>query len=93
MQQLGSICKVQNLASPCSGRGIPNQYELQMENGTAFQSYGSLVAVRMHGNLYLTGYHDYSKTTSKYTTEWTGYSTKERREGLKTGKFIAVEEY
>jgi hypothetical protein len=46
----------------------------------------------MGGNLYLTADHDYSNTTSKYATEWTGYTTKERREGLENEKFIFIEE-
>ena len=88
LRQLGAIRKVQNLSSPRSGRDVPNQYDLIHENGIAFQSYGSLIA----GYLYLTDYHDYSKTTSKYATEWTGFSTKERRAGLESGKFIAIVE-
>lgn len=92
LRQLGAIRKVQNLSSPRSGRDVPNQYDLICENGIAFQSYGTLIAVRMHGYLYLTDAHDYSKTTNKYATEWTGYTTKERRAGLESGKFIAVEE-
>lgn len=92
MHQLGGIRKVQNLSSPRSGRDVPNQYDLEMDNGIAFQSYGSLIAVRMNGYLYLTDKHDYSNTTSKYATEWTGYTTKERREGLKDGRFILITE-
>jgi len=92
LRQLGAIREVQNLSSPRSGRDVPNQYDLEHENGIAFQSYDSLIAVRMNGYLYLTDYHDYSKTTSKYCTEWTGYTTKERRAGLESGKFIFVEE-
>ena len=92
LHQLGTIRRVLNLSSPRSGRGIPNQYDLVCENGIAFQSYNSLIAVRMNGYLYLTADHDYSKTTSKYCTEWTGFSTKERRAGLESGKFIAIVE-
>ena len=92
LRQLGAIRKVQNLSSPRSGRDVPNQYDLIHENGIAFQSYGSLIAVHMNGCLYFTADHDYSKTTSKYATEWTGFSTKERRAGLKSGKFIFIEE-
>ena len=92
LRQLGAIRKVQNLQSPNSYREVPNQYDLICENGIAFQSYGSLIAVRMNGYLYLTAYHDYSKTTSKYATAWTGWNTKERRAGLDSGKFIFVEE-
>ena len=79
LRQLGNIKRVRNLTSPRSWQPVPNQYDLEHENGIAFQSYESLIAVRMNGYLYLTDYHDYSKTTSKYATEWTGYTTKERR--------------
>jgi hypothetical protein len=92
LRQLGAIRKVQNLQSPRSGRDVPNQYDLICENGIAFQSYDTLIAVRMNGYLYLTDYHDYSKTTSKYCTEWTGFSTDERRKGLKSGRFISIVE-
>ena len=92
LRQLGAIQRVQNLSSPRSGRDVPNQYDLVCETGIAFQSYGSLIAVRMNGYLYLTADHDYSNTTSKYATEWTGFDTKTRREGLKDGSFIAIEE-
>ena len=92
LHQLGAIHKVQNLQSPRSGRNVPNQYDLVCENGIAFQSYGSLIAVRMNGYLYLTADHTYSNTTSKYATEWTGFSTKERKAGLESGKFIAITE-
>lgn len=92
LHQLGNVVRVSNLSSPRSWRPVANQYELVCENGIAFQSYDSLIAVRMNGYLYLTDYHDYSNTTSKYATEWTGRSTKERREGLENGRFIFVEE-
>lgn len=92
LRQLGGIRKVQNLTSPRSWRPVANQYDLIHENGIAFQSYSSLIAVRMNGYLYLTDYHDYSKTTSKYATEWTGYNTEERRNGLKSGRFIRIVE-
>ena len=91
LRQLGAIRKVQNLASPRTRRNVPNQFELVCENGIAFQSYETLIAIRMNGGfLYLTDDHDYSKTTSKYTTEWTGHTTAERREGLEKGKFIHI---
>ena len=90
LRQLGAVRRVRNITSPRSYRPVANQYDLEHENGIAFQSYDSLIAVRMNGYLYLTNYHDYSNTTSKYATEWTGYTTKERRDGLKSGKFILI---
>lgn len=92
LRQLGGIRKVRNLQSPRSNRPVANQYDFVCENGIAFQSYGTLIAVRMNGYLYLTNAHDYSKTTSKYATEWTGFTTRERRTGIESGKFIFIEE-
>jgi len=92
LSQLGGPTKVQNLQSARTYREVPNQFDINCKNGSAFQSYNSLIAVRMGGKLYLTEDHDYSNTTSKYATEWTGYTTKERREGLKSGEFILIEE-
>lgn len=92
LRQLGNVVKVSNLLSPRSWRPVANQYDLQHENGIAFQSYDSLIAVKMNGYLYLTDYHDYSKTTSKYCNEWTGYNTAERRAGLEDGTIIRIVE-
>ena len=92
LRQLGGPRKVQNLQSSRSYRDVPNQFDIKCENGTAFQSYSTLIAVHMNGRLYLTRDHDCSNTTSKYATEWTGYSTKERRAGLESGEFILIEE-
>ena len=92
LRQLGAVQTVRNLVSPRSGRKVANQFDAVHTNGISFQSYATLIAVRMNGYLYLTDYHDYSKTTSKYATEWTGYNTKERRAGLESGRFILIEE-
>lgn len=43
-----------------------------------------------NGDLYLTDDHDYSRTTSKYTTQFTGATTEERRKGLKDGTYIRI---
>ena len=88
--KLGVFQGVSNLSSPRSWEPVPNQYSIQYENGRVFQSYESLIAVRLNGHLYLTDSHDYSKTTSKYCTEWTGFDTKTRREGLKDGSFTLI---
>lgn len=92
LRQLGAIKAIHNLNSPRSYRPVANQFDAVHENGISFQSYSSLIAVRMNGYLYLTNKHDYSNTTSKYATSWTGFSTKERREGLESGRFILIEE-
>lgn len=66
-----------------------NQVIIYYQNGRAFFSYGKLIAVQMHdGRLALTELHDYSKTTSKYCTRFTGMSTKERRTGIENKSII-----
>ena len=92
LHQLGSVKSVRNLVSPRSYRPVANQFDAVHTNGISFQSYETLIAVRMNGFLYLTDAHDYSKTTSKYATEWTGYTTAERRKGLESGRFIRIVE-
>ena len=90
MQKLGKFQKVENMTSNNTYRAVPNQYELKFENGYVFQSYDSLIAVLLHGELYLTDLHDYSVTTNKYANQFTGRNCKERREGLKSGEFIRI---
>ena len=90
--KLGNFVRVNPIESPRSGEAVRNQYELVFENGNAFQSYETLIGIRTGGKLYLTDDHTYSTTTSKWCREWCGYNAKERREGLKNGKFILLED-
>lgn len=90
--KLGNFIKVMPIESPRSSEAVRNQYELVFENGNAFKSYNTLIGIRTGGKLYLTSEHTYSTTTSKWCGEWCGYNTKERREGLKNGKFILLED-
>ena len=90
--KLGNFVKVRPIESPRSGEAVRNQYELVFEKGTAFQSYNTLIGIRIGGKLYLTNDHSCSTTTSKWCGEWCGYNGKERREGLKNGKFILLED-
>lgn len=92
LKKLGGFVRVAPIESQRSGEAVRNQYKIVFENGTAFQSYDTFIGCRINGNLYLTENHDYSVTTSKYCTEWCGYNAKERREGLKSGKFYPVGE-
>lgn len=87
---LGAMTSVQNLCSPRTNRPVANQYEIRFEHGVVFQSYKTIIAVKYNGWLFLSDYHDYSNTTSKYATKWTGYNTAERHDGLKSGKFRQI---
>lgn len=88
-KKLGAFIKTNPIISERSTKGdaVRNQYELQYENGTAFQSYETLIAIRVGGKLYFTKHHACSKTTSKYCSQWCGYSPEERKKGLKSGQF------
>ena len=92
MKKLGAFVSVHNTPSRCGYGEAPNQFEIRFENGSAFQSYRSLIAVKMGGQLYLTGNHDYSNTTCGHVGRWCGYNTKERRAGLDNEKFIFITE-
>ena len=82
-QMLGELSTVRTLQK--------NQVVVRYENGNTFLSYGTLIGAQVAGRLYLTWYHDYSRTTSKYTKQWCGLSLEERRKGLKDGSIIEIE--
>lgn len=84
-EKLGDFISCKNLCSERSGREVENQFEIRFEHGKVFQSYDTPIAVKCNGDLYLSCNHDYSRTTSKYCTQWTGYSTAERRKMLENG--------
>lgn len=91
-EKLGNFVSVQNTESRNGYNYAPNQFEIRFEHGTVFQSYRTMIAVRMNGQLYFTDSHDCSNTTSRHCKSWCGYSAKERREGLQSGKFILIED-
>lgn len=92
MAMLGNFESVKNAPSRNGENQAPNQFILEFENGSAFQSYRSLVAVRCNGKLYLGEDHDYSNTTSRFVGEWTHRNAKERRQGLKDESIILIKD-
>lgn len=89
-KMLGTFESVRNCPSRNGENQAPNQFEIFYENGRAFQSYSTLIAVRMSGQWYFTDSHDYSVTTSGHCKRFCGYTTQERRKGLKDGTFILI---
>ena len=66
-----------------------NSCEISTEKGTFLQSYNVVVAGYINGVLHLDKeYHNYSKTTSKHITQWTGLSSAERTKGIKDGSIL-----
>ena len=66
------MIKVKQLRSATSGRDIPNQFIITTEDRKIFQSYDSIIAVKINmGNekdyiMLDKTYWDYSRTTGKY---------------------------
>lgn len=90
MAMLGNFRSVKNAPSRNGENQAPNQFIIEFDKGSAFQSYKSLVAVRYNDQLYLGKDHDYSVTTSRFLKEWTDYNAKERRRGLQNETFISI---
>ena len=85
---------VRNLTSPRTGNAVANQFVITTNNGTFFQSYRSMVAkVDNKGQVYLSAYWDYSRTTMKYLYQflrefgWYDINAREVRKLIKDGTF------
>lgn len=91
MKELGSFVTCRPIISERSGEAVRNQYDVVFENGRIFQSYKTLIAVRLNGKLYIDP-NKYSVTTSKYLTIWCGYDSRERRVALADGRIGELED-
>lgn len=61
---------ITNIKSPRSGKSVPNQFVVEINNCKFFQSYNSVIAkVNMNG-ITLSSAWDYSNTTRKYLYEF-----------------------
>lgn len=68
---------------------------LQCQNGYALFEYGQLISVELwekngQTKWYYTCFHDYSKTTCKWLKRFDARTTKERRSGLKDGRYTLI---
>lgn len=91
MERLGNFVSVENLPSRNGQNSTPNQFDITFENGSVFQSYSSLIAVKIGGELYLSRKHDFSNTTNRFCTAWSGRSLSERRAGLENGTITLID--
>jgi len=78
--------KVSNMVSK-SGNNVSNQFIIETDNETIFQSYNSIIAkVDYDNNITLDShYWDYSKTTSKYRNMFLNMSTNDIKKDIKSG--------
>jgi hypothetical protein len=77
--------KTYSMTSPRTGNPVANQFEIYTPEGKYFQSYRSIIAfVDKFGQIMLDEYyHNYSRTTSKYLTQFLNMNTKERTNAIK----------
>ncbi len=78
------------MTSPRTGNPVANQFEIYTPEGKYFQSYRSIIAfVDKFGQIMLDEYyHNYSRTTSKYLTQFLDMNTKERTNAIKNKDII-----
>lgn len=88
--QLGGFIRVGNMYSSRLNT-IPNQYILNFEKGTVFQSYDSVICVKTNGKIYLTSKWDYSKTTGKYRNQFLGENMQITQDKIKKNEYIILE--
>ena len=67
-----------------------NQFEIKYANGSAFQSYNTLIGAKIGNDLYLSEWHNFSSTTSKYCAIWCGLDTKTRNKMLTNGMITQI---
>ncbi len=77
--------KTYSMTSPRTGNPVANQFEIYTPEGKYFQSYRSIIAfVDKFGQIMLDEYYyNYSRTTSKYLTQFLNMNTKERTNAIK----------
>lgn len=77
--------KLTNLTSP-AGNVVPNQFQVETEEGIFFQSYESVIAKIVNEVVTLdTKYWNYSKTTSKYRNMFLRETSEETKAKVKSG--------
>jgi len=87
------MIKVKQLRSATSGRDIPNQFIITTEDREIFQSYDSIIAVKINMDnekdyiMLDKTYWDYSRTTGKYRNQFLGEDIKTTRNKIKSGEY------
>ena len=81
-----NIPRIENMQS-ARGNDIPNQFEINTDEGTFFQSYSSIIAFRPFGGKIQLDKNkwDYSVTTGKYRNLFLRENKKETERKIKEG--------
>jgi len=90
--ELNNLAKVENFKSNRSGNPIANQFRITLQNGTEiFQSYNSIVAVKVNGLTFLDRTcWNYSNTTSRYRKEFLNEDTKTTKQKIKDDVYVLM---
>ena len=81
------------MVSPRSGRPIPNQFILTTNIGEFFQSYKTVIAANVDGQIHLDENWDWSVTTLKYLKEFLpdNFSKRDIYDAIESGKYKIME--
>ena len=81
--------KVRQMKSVRSGNPVANQFIIYTDEGNYFQSYDSVIAFRGEDNkITLDEYYwDYSRTTSKYRSQFLGEGIVDTRAKIESGEY------
>ena len=88
--------KVSPMLSPRTGAPVANQYIIETDEATYFQSYNTIIACRIVGSDEVKTYldkqdWDYSRTTSKYRNEFLRENTAETRRKIASGEYLLAD--
>jgi hypothetical protein len=82
--------QVKNMRS-AKGNTIPNQFIITDGDVEYFQSYETIIAKYVDGQVYLDATHwDYSRTTSKYRNQFLNATSQEVKERMAMGDYPLI---
>lgn len=77
------------MESPRTGKAVANQVIVDSNGMRAFFSYGTCIVEVQNGAVTLDEtYWNYSKTTSKYRSQFLGETTKETQAKIDSGEYV-----
>ncbi len=80
--------RVENMTGS-RGNTVPNQFIIKTSHGLYFQSYDSVIACNLNGQIYLDKYYwKFSSTTGKYRNMFLDETRKETEAKIKSGEYI-----
>lgn len=81
--------KVKNMISDKTGRAISNQFIIEDNSKTYFQSYETIIALKEGGRIIIDdNAENYSRTTSKYLYKFLNTDRKRLLADVKAGRII-----